>query len=722
MGAITPIVGGLLESGLSARNKINYLIDLYNKIAVSDPSYVLERVDPTFIKKTTPTGQVLSDAGTWVNNGAQGLGGVLTESNHSDNIDIVSPDGGSTLSIVDGIVRMRYNAHGNYGNFRSDDNGSVMDWGDGTAVAAITQSPTDTTYAHNVKNKFISPLNEFGSTLTIDESANSLFCNNGVVLYFGDNNDGQCFIQGVSNAGGSRQFQIYTQYNVSGIFSGSNIIFQNDNLTGQLALSSTWDDGVSIYRAASVLVDAYNERVSVNSSGEVRIGDTSSLTIIGVGGNITQLNGNVIVSSASANRVSYFNASKQLVSSAITDTELSYLSGANSNIQNQINNINTGLKWKNSARVLCDTNITIASPTSSLDGVTMALNDRVVLNGQSTGSQNGVYVWNGAAVPMTRATDCDTSAELVGMTITIEEGTYADQMWMLSTNAPITVGATTLLYIKSSSTTYTGSNGITLTGNNFTLDNSYFSGAFTLSGGIATIGAGYVTNTMLAGSIDYTKLSAMTSANFSAIISDETGSGSLVFANAPTLTNPIVGTQTAGDNSTKAASTAFVHTEILHFKKNIFLNCTPTGNVTSGTTNTLIQYALIPANTITGNNKKVIIKAESYKAGSAGAGTQRMYLNTVNNLTGSPTLIGTQGTSAVNVFAMVRSLKHKSAGNTIIINPTFSLSSDEAAVLSTTFTTISPDWTVDQYILITGQCVNGSDSMSDISLEVEFIQ
>jgi hypothetical protein len=37
-----------------------------------------------------------------------------------------------------------------------------------------------------------------------------------------------------------------------------------------------------------------------------------------------------------------------------------------------------------------------------------------------------------------------------------------------------------------------------------------------------------------------------------------TGTGGIVRASAPTMTNPVVGTQTAGDNSTKAASTAYV--------------------------------------------------------------------------------------------------------------------------------------------------------------------
>lgn len=39
-----------------------------------------------------------------------------------------------------------------------------------------------------------------------------------------------------------------------------------------------------------------------------------------------------------------------------------------------------------------------------------------------------------------------------------------------------------------------------------------------------------------------------------------TGSGSVVLATAPTLSNPVVGTQSPADNSTKAASTAYVDT------------------------------------------------------------------------------------------------------------------------------------------------------------------
>jgi hypothetical protein len=53
------------------------------------------------------------------------------------------------------------------------------------------------------------------------------------------------------------------------------------------------------------------------------------------------------------------------------------------------------------------------------------------------------------------------------------------------------------------------------------------------------------------------QFAATTSAQLAGVISDETGTDKLVFSDAPTLVNPVVGTQSANDNSTKAASTAY---------------------------------------------------------------------------------------------------------------------------------------------------------------------
>lgn len=98
----------------------------------------------------------------------------------------------------------------------------------------------------------------------------------------------------------------------------------------------------------------------------------------------------------------------------------------------------------------------------------------------------------------------------------------------------------TCTFSLAASKTFTVSNTLTFTGT----DTS--SVAFGTGGTVA-----YTANNL-------SVFAATTSLQLLGVISDETGSGSLVFASAPTLTNPIVGTQSPGDNSTLAASTAFV--------------------------------------------------------------------------------------------------------------------------------------------------------------------
>lgn len=103
-----------------------------------------------------------------------------------------------------------------------------------------------------------------------------------------------------------------------------------------------------------------------------------------------------------------------------------------------VENLINGQAWKDAVRVASTANITIASPGATIDGVTMSVNDRVLCKDQSTGSENGIYVWNGAATPMTRALDFDaTGAELEGAVVPVEEGTAnAATRWYLTTQNP----------------------------------------------------------------------------------------------------------------------------------------------------------------------------------------------------------------------------------------------------------------------------------------------
>lgn len=128
---------------------------------------------------------------------------------------------------------------------------------------------------------------------------------------------------------------------------------------------------------------------------------------------------------------------------------------------------------KDAVRVASTGNVSIASPGTAIDGVTLSNGDRVLLKNQSTGSQNGIYDFNGSGSAMTRSTDADSDSEVKdGMTVFVGEGTVnANTTWQLTTNNPIVVGTTSLAFAQTGAggATYTAGNGLQLSSNTFSI-------------------------------------------------------------------------------------------------------------------------------------------------------------------------------------------------------------------------------------------------------------
>lgn len=102
-----------------------------------------------------------------------------------------------------------------------------------------------------------------------------------------------------------------------------------------------------------------------------------------------------------------------------------------------------GIAWKDSCRVATQSNLNLAAPGATVNGVTMASGDRMLVRAQTAQAENGIYVWNGAAVAATRALDANTAAELEQACTTIEEGSDAGTTYRQSVvNA--TLGTTAL--------------------------------------------------------------------------------------------------------------------------------------------------------------------------------------------------------------------------------------------------------------------------------------
>lgn len=124
-----------------------------------------------------------------------------------------------------------------------------------------------------------------------------------------------------------------------------------------------------------------------------------------------------------------------------------------------------GLAWKTPVRAASTGNVTLATPGTTLDGVTLVSGDRVLLKDQTTASQNGVYVWTGSAAALTRATDTDSTAELRNATVMVSEGTTNADRSYTQTTEVTTVNTTAQTWVvQNNGQSLTAGNGISISG------------------------------------------------------------------------------------------------------------------------------------------------------------------------------------------------------------------------------------------------------------------
>lgn len=118
-----------------------------------------------------------------------------------------------------------------------------------------------------------------------------------------------------------------------------------------------------------------------------------------------------------------------------------------------------GSSPKFTTRVATTSNIVdlAAGAPNTVDGVTLALNDRVLVKNQTTGSQNGIYavttLGTGSNGTWTRTTDATTNGQILANdTVKVTAGTVnINQTFYVSTANPINIGTTAISFA-----TYTG--------------------------------------------------------------------------------------------------------------------------------------------------------------------------------------------------------------------------------------------------------------------------
>ena len=343
-------------------------------------------------------------------------------------------------------------------------------------------------------------------------------------------------------------------------------------VSGDVTISNTGVTAIS----SGVIVDA-----DINASAAIAHSKLASLTagnvLLGNASNVptsTALSGDVTVTSAG---VTAIKSSVALGGSPTTTTQTA---GTNNTtiattafVSTAVDAARQGLTVKQACRATTTANITL-SGTQTIDGVAVVAGDRVLVKNQTTGSQNGIYVV--AAGAWTRATDFDADSDVVDGAFTfIEEGTTnADSGWVLTTDAPIVVGSTALAFAQfSGAGQITAGAGLTKSGNTLDVGTASASRIVVNADNIDLATTGVGAGTYRSVTVDtYGRVTAGTtpttfagyaisdtSANLAAAISDETGTGALVFAGSPALTGtPTAPTAAADTNTTQVATTAYV--------------------------------------------------------------------------------------------------------------------------------------------------------------------
>ena len=222
--------------------------------------------------------------------------------------------------------------------------------------------------------------------------------------------------------------------------------------------------------------------------------------------------------------------------------------------------------------------LTISGDTlTAIDGITLTVNDRIVIKDEATSAHNGIYTYTSTTV-LTRATDFDTPTEMAGGDfVFIQQGTlYNDTGWVM-TDPVTTVGTSDVTFVQfSGAGSFTAGAGLTLTGTEFSVN---IDGVTTdIQGGNVVVKTSAQFTTPDIGAATGTSLSA----------TGNVAGGNLTTAGVVSATGNITGGNVAGTTGTFTDVAGSLTTAAQPNVTSVgtLVDLTVTGNVDGGNINT----------------------------------------------------------------------------------------------------------------------------------------
>jgi len=151
------------------------------------------------------------------------------------------------------------------------------------------------------------------------------------------------------------------------------------------------------------------------------------------------------------------------------------VAGGDATNKDYVDALANGLSWKTSVIAATTSPGTLATDFENgdtIDGVVLATGNRILIKNQTAQEDNGIYVVQATGAPV-RATDMDATTpvnEINGAAVFVEQGTLnADTAWVQTADV-VTLGTDPLVFVQfAGAGAYTAGNGLTLTGNQFSL-------------------------------------------------------------------------------------------------------------------------------------------------------------------------------------------------------------------------------------------------------------